>query len=347
MNDIDLLEGLLRYYSPPENESEAVKFLTHQMRQRGFDEVYVDQAGNAIGCKGNGKYELILLGHIDTVPGYIEVTRDQDILYGRGAVDAKGPLACFSAAVSKAKIGPEWRVIVIGAVCEEGDSRGAKFVVDKYHPQLVIIGEPSGWDRLTLGYKGSAWVKYSISTPLSHTAAKTKSACEIAVSYWMKVLEMCTQFNKNKDKNFMQLTPGLRNMGNNQDGFIDTAFLSMNFRLPPDLSLSELMSRLESIKEEGLLLLEDGVVSFRSEKNSILVRTFLSAIRKQGGKPVFTTKTGTSDMNVVAPVWQVPILAYGPGDSDLDHTPHEHLNLSEFQKSIDILVDVIENITNS
>ena len=54
-------------------------------------------------------------------------------------------------------------------------------------------------------------------------------------------------------------------------------------------------------------------------------------------QPGFVVKTGTSDMNVVAPVWQCPIVAYGPGDSALDHTPHEHLELDEYWTAVLVL----------
>jgi LysW-gamma-L-lysine carboxypeptidase len=42
-------------------------------------------------------------------------------------------------------------------------------------------------------------------------------------------------------------------------------------------------------------------------------------------------------MNVVAPVWKCPIVAYGPGDSALDHTPNEHLELDEYWKAVNVL----------
>jgi LysW-gamma-L-lysine carboxypeptidase len=42
-------------------------------------------------------------------------------------------------------------------------------------------------------------------------------------------------------------------------------------------------------------------------------------------------------MNVVAPIWQCPIVAYGPGDSALDHTPHEHLDLQEYWTAVLVL----------
>ncbi len=46
-------------------------------------------------------------------------------------------------------------------------------------------------------------------------------------------------------------------------------------------------------------------------------------------------------MNVVGPVWQCPIVAYGPGDSNLDHTPHEHIQLEEYGLAITVLTNVL------
>ena len=43
-------------------------------------------------------------------------------------------------------------------------------------------------------------------------------------------------------------------------------------------------------------------------------------------------------MNVVAPGWpDTPIVAYGPGDSSLDHTPEEHLELADYFRAIAVL----------
>ena len=42
-------------------------------------------------------------------------------------------------------------------------------------------------------------------------------------------------------------------------------------------------------------------------------------------------------MNVVAPVWHCPIVAYGPGDSALDHTPNEHLPLDEYWRAVNVI----------
>ena len=78
-----------------------------------------------------------------------------------------------------------------------------------------------------------------------------------------------------------------------------------------------------------------------------MVRAALAAIRAEGGTPRFVVKTGTSDMNIVAPEWGCPSVAYGPGDSSLDHTPDEHISLVDFQRSIVILRSILEQLSST
>jgi LysW-gamma-L-lysine carboxypeptidase len=86
--------------------------------------------------------------------------------------------------------------------------------------------------------------------------------------------------------------------------------------------------------------------TWRSERDPLLVRSFLAAIRTVAPdeKASFVVKTGTSDMNVVAPVWKCPIVAYGPGDSSLDHTPNEHVLLEEYWQAVLVLEQTLRNL---
>jgi LysW-gamma-L-lysine carboxypeptidase len=337
VNELDLLRGLLEIYSPSYQEAEAVSSLVGQMRAAGM-EARIDEAGNAVGVCGRGDETVVLLGHIDTVPGFIPVTQDGDRLNGRGAVDAKGPLACFTAAAARAASkATNRRITVIGAVGEEGDSRGAHFVKDIYRPAFTIIGEPSGWERVTLGYKGSAWFNYAVRRTLAHTSAQNESACEAAVTYWNRVRAWADERNAGQARIFEQVSPTLRELNSGSDGFVERAGLRFGVRLPPGLGVAEADAALRGLLNEAELELLEGVPAYRGEKNTPLVRAFLSAIRLVGGNPSFTVKSGTSDMNVVAPLWGTPILAYGPGDSSLDHTPEEHILISEYERGIDVL----------
>ncbi len=49
-------------------------------------------------------------------------------------------------------------------------------------------------------------------------------------------------------------------------------------------------------------------------------------------------------MNVVGVTWTCPIIAYGPGDSSLDHTPDEHIALDEYARAVATLRHLIEHL---
>src|SRR5512139_3606397 len=132
MGEFDTLVGLVSQYSPSGQEQRAVEWLVARMKALDYDETFIDDAGNAVGVMGSGEKQVVLLGHIDTVPGEIKVEQCDNLLYGRGAVDAKGPLASFVDAVAKVGRRDDWQFVVVGAVEEERDSDGARFAVDQY-----------------------------------------------------------------------------------------------------------------------------------------------------------------------------------------------------------------------
>ena len=88
---------------------------------------------------------------------------------------------------------------------------------------------------------------------------------------------------------------------------------------------------------------------WRGDRQNPLVRSFLHAIRAvdPSVQPGFLVKTGTSDMNVVGPIWKCPIVAYGPGDSALDHTPNEHLSLDEYWQAVLVLEQAVRTFGES
>lgn len=53
-------------------------------------------------------------------------------------------------------------------------------------------------------------------------------------------------------------------------------------------------------------------------------------------------KKGTSDMNTLATTWHdVPMVAYGPGDSSLDHTDEERIDPMEYRTARTLLADAV------
>ena len=345
MRDFSTLFGLVSQYSPSGQERAAVEWLVARMKAFNFDEAFIDDAGNAMGVMGNGGKQVVLLGHIDTVPGEVKVVQVDHLLYGRGAVDAKGPLACFVDAVAKAGRKDGWQFIVIGAVEEERNSEGAQFVVDQYRPDFAIVGEPNQWDRVALGYKGSAWATLTVKREQVHTASGKETAAEAAVGVWLKIKSYVDSFNADKKKAFDQLLLTLRGMESDANEFEQWARLKLGVRLPVELTPEDWYQKLEEIAVDcEIERIGFAVPAWASDKNSRLVRAFLSGIRSQGGEPRFVYKTGTADLNIVAPVWKCPAVVYGPGDSSLDHTPNEHIDLNDYQNAVNVLTHVLSGL---
>jgi LysW-gamma-L-lysine carboxypeptidase len=85
--------------------------------------------------------------------------------------------------------------------------------------------------------------------------------------------------------------------------------------------------------------------AFTTTRTTGVARAFIKAVCATGGRPVFKHKTGTSDMNVVGPAWGGNIVAYGPGDSNLDHSPDEHIRVAEYTRAIAVLEQVLKELT--
>jgi [amino group carrier protein]-lysine/ornithine hydrolase len=345
--DIQLLRELVSIYSPSTQEQEASAYLVQAMRRRGYDDAFVDEAGNAVGIWGKRGREIVLLGHIDTVAGFIPVRQDGDILYGRGSVDAKGPLACFVAAVSRLPKDANCRLVVIGAVEEEAaSSKGARHVIEQYRPECCVIGEPSQWQYITLGYKGRLLIDYTLRGAVSHSAGQLPSAPEVAVDFWNNLVRRARLYSQDRPV-FDRLDVSLRSINSSSDGIQEVVTQRLGLRLPLGYDVEGL--KIQLLEEAGQAELQffGQEVAHRTDKHNPLVKAFLKGIREAGGSPRFKVKTGTSDMNVVAPHWQCPIVAYGPGDSAFDHTPHEQTSLAEYCRAIEVLQRTLHHLVHA
>ena len=354
---VDLVHGLVAIPSLSRQEAVASTWLVSRMRDAGFDRAFVDDAGNAVGELGEptAARTIVLLGHIDTVPGGIPVRIEDGVLFGRGSVDAKGPLATFVAGAARfgsaAARAAGLRVVVVGAVEEEAaTSKGARFIASRFDasrerlPDACIIGEPSHWNRVTLGYKGRLLLDLTADQPMAHTAGPDASVASVVVDLWNWVTAHAARVNAGKDKAFDQLTPSLRRFITATNGEMhDTVDAQIAWRLPIGFDAETFMKNIEgwpqNVKARFDFKFRGYEQAWRGDRSNALVRSFLAGLRSHDSSANlgFVLKTGTSDMNVVAPIWKCPIVAYGPGDSSLDHTPNEHLSLDEYWNAVNVL----------
>ncbi|MFE9500386.1 M20/M25/M40 family metallo-hydrolase [Streptomyces collinus] len=103
--------------------------------------------------QGSGENVIVLNFHMDTVSGHVPVRRELGDIYGRGAVDDKGPGVAFlaavrSALVRKPDLGDHIRVLLHVVGGEEGGAMGVygtKSLAELgYLGRLNIVAEPTG-----------------------------------------------------------------------------------------------------------------------------------------------------------------------------------------------------------
>src|SRR5438094_8360375 len=111
--DAELLHSLVRVPSVTGDTDAAVAAFVQACAARGM-EAFRDEAGNAVATAGRGPREILLVGHVDTVAPPLPVRVEGGTLWGRGAVDAKGPLAAFACAASRFLDLSTHRIVVVG-----------------------------------------------------------------------------------------------------------------------------------------------------------------------------------------------------------------------------------------
>jgi LysW-gamma-L-lysine carboxypeptidase len=349
MNDVDLVRGLVAIPSVSRQEGEAVEWLVARMAERGF-RVSVDDAGNAVGEIGKGPMHVVLLGHIDTVPGEIPVRIEADELVGRGAVDAKGPLAAFVAAATEPP--PGVRITVVGAVEEESPtSKGARYRATLPPPDWCVVGEPSGWDAVTVAYKGRLVLDITLSREARHGAAPGPTIAEEALAIWERMREDATA-HTGAARSFDRLDCRLEAIeAVSGDGLLERARLRIGYRVPPGMDPADIERSAAGLHEweptRVFVKAESMEGPVRTKRTSPLARAFARAIAAAGGRTTFKEKSGTSDMNILFPAWGCPMVAYGAGDSRYDHTPIERLSIADFARSITVLRGVLSRASDS
>jgi len=326
---------LLEIYSPSGREKEIGAFIADEMKKLGF-KVRTDEVGNVIGEVGNGKPEILLCGHMDTVPGYIPVRLVDGKLYGRGAVDAKSSLAAMILAthLSADKVSTG-KILVAGVVEEEKSSKGVKNLIKKgLSASYAVFGEPSGVENIIIGYKGSLRLKITCKTQTGHSAAPWlfENSIEKTFEIWKVIKEMRFP-NEDLKSYFHSVTSCLIDLkgGGPTSNVPSKCEALIDIRVPPHLTCLQVYNEIAKKvahyqAANSKVMIDMKIVNstepFETDKKNPLVRALSSAIRKVREKtPILIRKTGTGDMNLLGKALKIPVVAYGPGNSSLDHTP--------------------------
>ncbi|NEB80075.1 M20/M25/M40 family metallo-hydrolase, partial [Streptomyces sp. SID14478] len=195
---------------------------------------------------------------------------------------------------------------------------------------------------VVVGYRGVLRFRYEVRRPPAHTSSPAERAAELASDLWQAVRSLLPALPADAPL-FAHASPALVAL----EGGLTHARAEISCRIPRGFDAPGFLDQVRKHGADGEITVVEQVPAVRTGRGTPLVRAFAGAVRRRTGAVSVKVKLGTSDMNILAPHWAVPALAYGPGDSTLDHTDEEHIALQEYLLAVDVLAEALPDIARS
>ena len=375
---IALTQALVRCPSVTPLEGGALALLEQTLRPLGFDvhRMTFTHAGtpdveNLYARRGDSGPNLCFAGHTDVVPSgderrwrlppFAAEIRD-GILVGRGAVDMKGAIACFVAAVARLAarpggVGGSVSLLITGD--EEGPSvNGTRKVLDWLKTKgerldACVVGEPSNphalGDEIKIGRRGSLNAWLTVTGRQGHVAYPHLAANPITgivdVLQALKA-ERLDEGTEHFARSNLEATTV--DVGNGTVNIIPAeAKARLNIRyndrhtaVSLEARLSEVAARVLDGRElaHAWTFLRSGD-AFLTQPGP-LVETMTAAVRDVTGRtPALTTSGGTSDARFIKDA--CPVIEMGLVNATI-HQVDEHVPVSDLVQLTDIYARFIE-----
>ena len=360
---VALIERSLETYSPSGNEGEFAKLIMDELEGISL-KPRLDPAGNVI-CVSGGMDDysssILFCGHMDTVPGEVPFRRDGDMVYGRGACDAKGPLLSLLFAFEDLALGDDQKVIFAAVTEEERSSVGLKRLLkDNVAASSAVFGEPCGISKVTIGYRGHLPTRLSVETKETHGSAPwlAENSAELTFSIYNDLKESLTKsqqdrkVGKGKNEEMIDsISVALTEVhgGTAHNVTPRRTDITLDIRIPQGMSVREVEDRvlaaidLSSKRSPEALVnvvFDDPTEPYKAKIDCDLVRAISRAMLKSDVpiRPSFIEKSGTGDMNSYARHFGVDAVTYGPGNTKLSHTSSEAVSIKEIFDCSRVLV---------
>jgi putative selenium metabolism hydrolase len=361
---VDFCRRLVQTPSLPGAENAIAGIIRAEMEALGYDEVWVDAAGNVIGrLRGATGPSLMFNCHMDhvdpgdparwPVPPYAGEIMD-DAIWGRGSVDVKGPLAAQVYGVSllrTAGMEPAGDIFVAAVVMEEVGGTGTQALLQTVHPDLAIVGEPTNLS-IARGHRGRVELIARVHGRAGHASAPDRAinphyslACFLSA---LQTLEM----RSSPDFGVSTVAPTLYNTDQFSANVIPgEAWVHLDWRNIPEESPEEIRARLEHVLSECVEPGSEGFMVIPKQTFDTYTGYTLTApaifppFGLPADHPLVVAAKETLDhllsRDTPVTIWRfatdgghlmaagVPTIGFAPGDERLAHTSNEHIKIND------------------
>lgn len=354
-----ILQDLVRVRSqnPVDGEGMVAQYVGVFLQRLGL-EVAIQEVlpgrSNVIGrLRGSGGPVLAFNTHMDTVPEGNGWSRDpfgaeivEGRLYGRGSVDAKGPLAAFLAAIEAlvtADIRLSGDILMTAVVDEETSSSGARRLVPTIRADMAVIGEPTSL-QVGIAHRGSLRPVLAVTGRTAHSSRPDQGVNAIYQS--IPIIEAFRTYAESLKSRSHPLcgspSAAITTMaaGIAENVIPGRCEMTLDRRLIPGEDESEVMAEINEVLEEVKRVRPDVQVQVERtipttggpselDLEHPLVKMALEASSQASRRPASVMGlSGACDMTHFS-AHGIPCLVVGPGDSSQAHQPDEHMDTRE------------------
>ena len=321
VDPVQLARRLIDIDSTTGREVEVAAVVAGYLRDRGYsvlEQPLTNGRTNVIAAVGEPR--LVFSTHFDCVPPFFPSRIEGDLLYGRGACDAKGILAAQVAAAERLREAGETRVGLLFVAGEERGSDGAA-AANKIasRSEYLINGEPTD-NRLGAATRGVFRVKIVAEGRAAHSGYPELGESAIEKLLDALVALRSAPWPSEPELGTTHYTIGLVSGGVAPNVIPAHADAEVTFRTVGDHD--EIRKILRGVVGDRVLIDE------RLEVPPVRLAT----------RPGFDTAVFayTTDIPLLGK-WGQPMLL-GPGSIHVAHTDHEHVKIGELNEAIELYV---------
>lgn len=310
---------------------------------------------------------VILNGHTDVVPvdgqtwtsDPFTLTQRGSRLYGRGAVDMKGFLACVLASVPRFQSADLKRPIHIAFTYdEETGGFGVPVLLNSltgvpFRPSIAIVGEPTDMKIIT-GHKGGHEMRTEITGLAVHSCDPRQGVN--AISAAMKLISKIENMNEDRATNPQINSPfdppyPTFNVGTIEGGAARNATagwcnFNWEYRTMPGevgadviaeieaFAANEILPQMKAVSEEAnIRIITETAVPPLDNRHAALATELVSSVTgiNDTGVVSFGTDAGYfSDA-------EISTVVFGPGSINRAHKADEYIEIDELNQGLDFL----------
>lgn len=338
-----------------ENITAMRDFLVETLVREGYSPD-VDERGNVLATRGTVPehgFHLVLNTHLDTVPPHVPLEVDGDLVRGRGACDAKGPLAALLDAFFSATL-DDGRLTLAVTPDEETAQFGSAHLATTLDADGYIVGEPTGLDVCPAA-RGSFGGFVKITGESAHASDPEQGVNPIrAIGSLVEALEQYDDRCGPGEHAFLgkaTLTPSRVEAGGPLNQIPAACTVSFDRRMVPPETVDEFVVDLRSYLdlwlpdsydvEVGLAYPESPVPeAFATDRSAELVQTLTDA--SGGSVRPFHAASDASHFAANGPT-----VVFGPGvladeDGPIAHSDREYISRTAIVDAADTIRTTIE-----